>query len=65
MVSYGLVAYRLRISEAITLPISGVDSKQMVLHVIGKPTRNMSDEQKQAARERMQRMHEQRKVVPR
>jgi len=30
-----------------------------------KPTRKMSDEQKQAARERMQRMHEQRKAVPR
>jgi integrase/recombinase XerD len=31
-----IYAYGLRISEAITLPVSAVDSKQMVLHVIGK-----------------------------
>jgi integrase/recombinase XerD len=31
-----MYAYGLRISEAITLPVSAVDSKQMVLHVIGK-----------------------------
>ena len=29
-------AYGLRISEAVTLPITAIDSKQMVLHVIGK-----------------------------
>jgi integrase/recombinase XerD len=29
-------AYGLRISEAVTLPITAVDSKQMTLHVIGK-----------------------------
>jgi len=31
-----MYAYGLRIHEAITLPVSAVDSKQMVLHVIGK-----------------------------
>jgi integrase/recombinase XerD len=31
-----IYAYGLRISEAITLPITAIDSKQMVLHVIGK-----------------------------
>ena len=31
-----IYAYGLRISEAVTLPISAVDSRQMVLHVIGK-----------------------------
>ncbi len=31
-----IYAYGLRISEAITLPISAVDSKQMVLRLIGK-----------------------------
>lgn len=31
-----IYAYGLRISEAVTLPISAVDSKQMVLRVIGK-----------------------------
>ena len=31
-----IYAYGLRISEAVTLPISSVDSKQMVLRVIGK-----------------------------
>ncbi len=31
-----MYAYGLRIHEAITLPVAAVDSKQMVLHVIGK-----------------------------
>jgi site-specific recombinase XerD len=31
-----MYAYGLRFNEAITLPITAVDSKQMVLHVIGK-----------------------------
>jgi site-specific recombinase XerD len=31
-----IYAYGLRISEAVTLPISAVDSKQMTLHIIGK-----------------------------
>jgi integrase/recombinase XerD len=31
-----IYAYGLRISEAVTLPISAVDSKQMVLRVVGK-----------------------------
>ena len=31
-----IYAYGLRITEAVTLPISAVDSRQMVLHVIGK-----------------------------
>jgi len=31
-----MYAYGLRINEAITLPVAAVDSKQMVLHVIGK-----------------------------
>jgi integrase/recombinase XerD len=31
-----MYAYGLRISEAVRLPVSAVDSKQMVLHVIGK-----------------------------
>jgi integrase/recombinase XerD len=31
-----MYAYGLRISEGITLPVTAVDSKQMVLHVIGK-----------------------------
>ena len=31
-----IYAYGLRISEAVTLPVTAVDSKQMVLHVIGK-----------------------------
>jgi len=31
-----IYAYGLRITEAVTLPISAVDSKQMVLRVIGK-----------------------------
>ena len=31
-----IYAYGLRISEAVTLPISAVDSKQMVLRLIGK-----------------------------
>ena len=31
-----IYAYGLRISEAVTLPITAVDSKQMVLRVIGK-----------------------------
>jgi integrase/recombinase XerD len=31
-----IYAYGLRISEAVSLPISAVDSKQMVLRVIGK-----------------------------
>jgi site-specific recombinase XerD len=29
-------AYGLRIREAVTLPVTAIDSKQMVLHVIGK-----------------------------
>ena len=31
-----MYAYGLRIAEATTLPVSAVDSKQMVLRVIGK-----------------------------
>ena len=31
-----IYAYGLRISEAVTLPVTAVDSRQMVLHVIGK-----------------------------
>jgi integrase/recombinase XerD len=31
-----IYAYGLRISEAVTLPVTAVDSQQMVLHVIGK-----------------------------
>ena len=31
-----IYAYGLRITEAVTLPVSAVDSKQMVLRVIGK-----------------------------
>ena len=31
-----IYAYGLRISEAVTLPVTAVDSKQMVLRVIGK-----------------------------
>ena len=31
-----MYAYGLRIAEAVTLPVSAVDSKQMVLRVIGK-----------------------------
>jgi integrase/recombinase XerD len=31
-----IYAYGLRISEGITLPVSAVDSKQLVLHLIGK-----------------------------
>lgn len=31
-----IYAYGLRIQEAVTLPVTAVDSKQMVLHVIGK-----------------------------
>ena len=31
-----IYAYGLRNSEAVTLPVSAVDSQQMVLHVIGK-----------------------------
>ena len=31
-----IYAYGLRITEAVTLPITAVDSRQMVLHVIGK-----------------------------
>jgi integrase/recombinase XerD len=31
-----IYAYGLRITEAVTLPVSAVDSKQMVLHVVGK-----------------------------
>jgi len=31
-----IYAYGLRIKEAITLPVTAIDSKQMVLHVIGK-----------------------------
>jgi len=31
-----IYAFGLRISEAVTLPVTAVDSKQMVLHVIGK-----------------------------
>ena len=31
-----IYAYGLRIREAITLPVTAVDSKQMVVHVIGK-----------------------------
>ena len=31
-----IYAYGLRITEAVTLPITAVDSKQMVLRVIGK-----------------------------
>lgn len=31
-----IYAYGLRITEAVTLPVSAVDSKQMALHVIGK-----------------------------
>jgi site-specific recombinase XerD len=31
-----IYAYGLRIKEAVTLPVTAVDSKQMVLHVIGK-----------------------------
>ena len=31
-----IYAYGLRITEAVTLPVSAVDSEQMVLHVIGK-----------------------------
>jgi integrase/recombinase XerD len=31
-----IYAYGLRITEAVTLPVSAVDSKQMVLRVVGK-----------------------------
>ena len=31
-----IYAYGLRISEGVTLPVSAVDSRQMVLHVVGK-----------------------------
>jgi site-specific recombinase XerD len=31
-----IYAYGLRINEAVTLPVTAVDSQQMVLHVIGK-----------------------------
>ncbi len=31
-----IYAYGLRIQEAVTLPVTAIDSKQMVLHVIGK-----------------------------
>ena len=31
-----IYAYGLRITEAVTLPVTAVDSKQMVLRVIGK-----------------------------
>ena len=31
-----IYAYGLRITEAVTLPITAVDSRQMVLHIIGK-----------------------------
>jgi site-specific recombinase XerD len=31
-----IYAYGLRITEAVTLPVTAVDSKQMALHVIGK-----------------------------
>ena len=31
-----IYAYGLRISEAVTLPVSAVDSPQMVLHVVGQ-----------------------------
>jgi integrase/recombinase XerD len=31
-----IYAYGLRITEAVTLPVEAIDSKQMVLHVIGK-----------------------------
>ena len=31
-----IYAYGLRIKEAVTLPVTAIDSKQMVLHVIGK-----------------------------
>jgi len=31
-----IYAYGLRITEAVTLPVSAVDSKQMLLRVIGK-----------------------------
>ena len=31
-----IYAYGLRITEAITLPVAAVDSKQMLLHIIGK-----------------------------
>ena len=31
-----IYAYGLRITEAVTLPVTAVDAKQMVLHIIGK-----------------------------
>ena len=31
-----IYAYGLRITEAVTLPVTAIDTKQMVLHVIGK-----------------------------
>ena len=31
-----IYAYGLRIQEAVTLPVTAIDSKQMILHVIGK-----------------------------
>ena len=31
-----IYAYGLRITEAVTLPVTAVDSKQMVLRVVGK-----------------------------
>jgi len=31
-----IYAYGLRIAEAVTLPVTAIDSKQMVLHIIGK-----------------------------
>jgi integrase/recombinase XerD len=31
-----IYAYGLRIKEAVTLPLTAIDSKQMILHVIGK-----------------------------
>ena len=31
-----IYAYGLRIREAVTLPVTAIDSKQMILHVIGK-----------------------------
>lgn len=31
-----IYAYGLRIKEAVTLPVTAIDSKQMILHVIGK-----------------------------
>src|SRR5208283_476397 len=40
-----IYAYGLRIHEAVALPVSAVDSQQMVLHVIGKRNVSVRDSQ--------------------